>query len=364
MRLSICYSHLSIWESTASDSFSVAARTSHHWKKGVAVTSLKAVNASSGEGICQSLAKFTRFLLGYDKLTKSYPPAPTDDERCQLRPLSQHEIMSDHKIFGTNSVSAHVSSDDEDIIPFKLLFLSDLKSYGISRMTLDWEKNDKDIWNRTLAVLIVKHWRYAKSEGAFSGESVTPSHNTEKICMGVVLRWIRGRANDVRQNRGSREKVLRKETLRKKQVLFKYRTDSLTRLMKAKKLEQKASEIMPHHDCCSDTEWEPEDTQYPSVGLIWRSQQYASILQQIDGLSYKYCASSRGVVNAHKRFDQCRTKATHTNPHAAVCIGLLENCYDPVFLSNLMPEEKAALHMKPVTSLLNILPPLIEDSVV
>lgn len=134
--------------------------------------------------------------------------------------------------------------------------------------------------------------------------------------------------------------------------------------MKAKKLEQKASEIMPHHDCCSDTEWEPEDTQYPSVGLVWRSQQYASILQQIDGLSFKYCASTRGVVNAHKRFDQCRTQATHTNPHAPVCIGLPENCYDPVFLSNLMPEDKAALHMKPVTSLLNILPPHIEDSVV
>jgi hypothetical protein len=67
---------------------------------------------------------------------------------------------------------------------------------------------------------------------------------------------------------------------------------------------------------------------------------------------------------ASRRFDQSRTEATHDNPGAPVCRGLLENCYDPIFLSTLTAEEKASLNIKPVSSLLNTLPSQIEKSLV
>ncbi|EGF97162.1 uncharacterized protein MELLADRAFT_114543 [Melampsora larici-populina 98AG31] len=187
-------------------------------------------------------------------------------------------------------------------------------------MTFDWKAPDKDIWNRTIATFVVKHWRYAYTQGAFNKESITPSHDTVTNCMGIVLRWIRGRTVDIRQCRRSPDKILQKETRRKKRVLFKYRVDSLSRLLKSSKLDNLTSEIMPNVDCCSDTEWDPEETRYPSVGLEWRSEQYTKILHQIDGISFKYCSSTRGPAHACKRFDQCRNEATHTNPQASVCI--------------------------------------------
>ncbi|EGG10969.1 uncharacterized protein MELLADRAFT_92372 [Melampsora larici-populina 98AG31] len=344
-----------------------AARSSHHWKKGAAPTSLKALNASvydtlpkPTEAICHSLATFTRFLVGYNKSTKAYPPGPTVDERCHLRPLTQAEIMSDRQVFLTEPVTVDNGVPEAPLDRFKMFAQNDLRRHGINRLTFDWAKADRDIWNRTMAIFVVKHWQYAKSQGALK-QSVDSAHNTESNCIGIVLRWIRGRTVEIRQERQSDDKYRKKETRRKKRVLFKYRCDSLSRLLLAAKIDQQASDILPHHDCCSETEWEPENTHYPSVGLIWRSPQYTKVLHQIDKLSYKYSSSTQGPLLASQRFDQCRTSATHNDPKAAVCPGLPENCYEPTFLAYLTPEEKTALRIKPVSSWINTLPNQIQN---
>ncbi|EGG11579.1 uncharacterized protein MELLADRAFT_59734 [Melampsora larici-populina 98AG31] len=257
--------------------------------------------------------------------------------------------------------AVEVGVPDENLEMFKALCLADLANHGITRLSFDWELADRSPWNQTVAIFIAKHWQYAYSQGAFDDKAIWSAHNTEKTCIGIILRWLRGRSEDIRQKRRSPEKLRQKEACRKKRMLFKYRADSLSRLLVARNLPQDASVILPHHNCCSDTEWDPEETQYPSVGLVWRSQQYTSLIHQIDGLSFKYSKSTQGARAASQRFDQCRTQATQTNIHAAVCPGLPENCYDPLFISNLTTEERAALNLKPVSNLLITLPTEIED---
>ncbi|EGG10001.1 uncharacterized protein MELLADRAFT_60770 [Melampsora larici-populina 98AG31] len=344
---------------------------SHHWKKGAAVTSLKALNASvsdslpdSTEALCQLLAGFTRHMLGFNELTKAYPPEPTPDELCRLRPLTRDDIMSDRAVFTSNPTHVIVRDSDAKLERFKALFLADLQKHGINQITFDWKSPDRDPWNRTMALFLVKHWQYAKSEGAFPKQSISSDDSTEKVCIGIVHRWMRGTATDIRQGRRSPQKLLRKETGRKKIALFKYRLRSMSALAKAEKLGDEATKLLPHHDCCSDTEWQPENTHHPAVGLIWRSQEFTSVLHQLDELSEKYSSSTKGPLITSRRFDQCRTVATTTNASAPVCRGLPENCYEPVWLSSLTAEEKVSLQIKPVSTLLNTLPVHIKKNLV
>ncbi|EGG10170.1 uncharacterized protein MELLADRAFT_103594 [Melampsora larici-populina 98AG31] len=311
--------------SDADASLVFAAAASHHWKKGSAVKSLKSLNASvraslpeSGEAICQSLAGFARELLGYNKFTKTFPPEPSPDERCQLRPLKQKDIMSDRRVFTLQSPSGDDGQARNKYYRFKYLCIADLEKHGISRITFDWKAPDSDPWNRTMAVFLFKHWQYANTQGAF--KEAVPSENDEDTCIGIILRWMRGRAVDIRQGRRSPEKILRKETCRKKikslLQLFEYRKQSLHRVLLAANLPNSEEELLPSQDCCSETEWEPEKTHCHSIGLVWRSRQYASLLHQIDKASFKYCASQNGLLIASQRFDQCRIEATRTNPNA------------------------------------------------
>lgn len=116
---------------------------------------------------------------------------------------------------------------------------------------------------------------------------------------------------------------------------------------------------MPNSDCCSETDWQPEDTHYDTIGLSWRSSPYTNLLHLLDRFSGRHKASNAGPVLACRRFDQCRTTGNVINDDAPVCCGLPENCYDPVFLSNLTHESKAALRIEPPSNLLNTLPPKI-----
>ncbi|EGG07564.1 uncharacterized protein MELLADRAFT_105519 [Melampsora larici-populina 98AG31] len=120
------------------------------------------------------------FLIGYDQSSKTYPPGPTPDERCQLQSVSQKEIMSNWQIF----LNVPTSIDD--------------------------------------------------------------------IC----------------QNRLSAKKLRQKEMQHKKRTLLKYRAKSLSQLLRASNLPNQASDLLPHHDCCSDTDWQAEETLYPSIGMV------------------------------------------------------------------------------------------------
>lgn len=256
--------------------------------------------------------------------------------------------------------------------------MADLKTYGVSQMTFNWDAKDTRGWNCTVAVLVVKHWRFARDHGAFNNKhSVNPTHNTISNCIGLVLRWLCGRAEDIRLHRLDAEKLRQKEQQRKKKVvslvkyyqylfiqlssnqylkLFGYREETVER-----HLTEEAKQLLPDADCCSDTEWDPEAIEYQSLGVPWRSQQYGTFLHGLDNLSYHYKASVTGPTAASRRFDQCRKKARLDNPKAPVCIGLPRNCYDPLFLSNLVEDELAALKMKPILGLLNSLPAFMDS---
>ncbi|EGG06653.1 uncharacterized protein MELLADRAFT_106620 [Melampsora larici-populina 98AG31] len=332
----------------------IGGMQSHYWKKGAPARSIKALNSSvaavlpkSTEFISISLAKFTRILLSYDKVSKSYPSKPTPEELQNLPTLNQQDIISDERVFSTTVVEAGSTSDKRAI----LYFSADLNNYNIGRATFDWSASDNSQWNRTMAVFVTKHWLHAKKQGWFDHKPLDQSHCTQGNCIGLVLRWIRGRSEEIRTARRSPDKVLLKEQARKKRMLFEYWQQSLSLV-----IEAEASDMMPDPDCCSDTEWEPDQTHYNWIDVIWRSQQYSQILHKLDELSYKVKASVSSPLLARRRFDQCRLEASKVNQKAPVCCGLPENCYEQVFLANLTEEARTALRMKPASNLLNTLP--------
>jgi len=118
--------------------------------------------------------------------------------------------------------------------------------------------------------------------------------------------------------------------------------------------------LIPDADCCSETEWEPEQIKHEKTDLVWRSQPYKSFLHLTDRLSFKYKVQVDGIRLATKRFDQCRIGGSTHNPNAAVCSGLPENCYDPVWYESLDYDTKARLDRQPPSDLLNTLPEKIE----
>ncbi|EGG06004.1 uncharacterized protein MELLADRAFT_63681 [Melampsora larici-populina 98AG31] len=345
-------------------------RTNHIWKRGSPPTSIKSLNASvastlpsQNAAISRSLAAFTRMLLGVDQSNKAYPMTPSPEELQQLANLTQPEIMMDQLVFALNPTSASATLNDKEMIEYKNRFMADLQNHNIHRFTFAWDLPDSHHWNRTMAVFVVKHWRYAREHGAFKNYGINSSHNTEMNCISLVLRWLRGRAEDIRLNRGDTQKLLLRERARKRRThaivlgdsaefdypmiqLFNYRQETIKRHLKVDPML-----IMPDADCCSDTEWYPDQVKFKRVGLKWRSQQYENLIRQIDGLSFNYKATVDTPALAITRFDQCRIPGTSFNPKAAVCCGLPENCYNAVFLSGLTYEHKKSLDIKPVVDL-------------
>lgn len=193
------------------------------WRQGKPATSIKALNASAADAlpssnaaISRSLASFTRILLGYEELNRVYPPKPTSAELKQLPTLTQQEIFLDRRVFASISVDSAAPKKETR---FKDLIRSDLQNWGIPRFTFAWDLADSHSWNRTMSIFVVKHWRHAQQQGEFDSQGINTSCITESICIGLVLRWIRGRAEDIRLGRGDLVSQLRRERQRKRRMV-------------------------------------------------------------------------------------------------------------------------------------------------
>lgn len=166
------------------------------------------------------MATFTRLLLGFAKENPVYPMKPTREELGQLRAPIQATLLSDHQVFQSQTVPTEGTA--EDLAKFRELFLLDLSNHGVLRFTFDWDDLDSSVWNRTMALFIVKHWLYAKSQGAFKRQGINPNYATVPICIGLVLRWMRGRSQEIRIGRRRPEKLLLRERERKKRQVSLY----------------------------------------------------------------------------------------------------------------------------------------------
>ncbi|EGF97542.1 uncharacterized protein MELLADRAFT_114249 [Melampsora larici-populina 98AG31] len=320
-----------------STSFAHKTHQVRNWKHGAVVKSLKANNAlvasslpKSNSQICRPLAKFTRMLLEYNNIHKSYPLEHTCEERLQLQYLTQEATMSDQRIFVLEP--AVLSSLTDNSARQKMVFLADLQQYGMQRATFDWSLKEGCRWNQVMTSFVIKHWIHAKERGDFGNLPINPSHITHTKLEGILMRWIRGKASDIRSGRNAPEKLRVIENNKKKRQLFKYRHDSFER-----HLGQESLKLIPDADCCSETEWEPDQTKHKKVGLVWRTS---------------------------RRFDQCRVDTSDINPKAAVCCGLPQNCYDPVWYDSLDDDKKIKLKSQPPSELLNSLANRIEQIVI
>ncbi|EGG04110.1 uncharacterized protein MELLADRAFT_65136 [Melampsora larici-populina 98AG31] len=296
---------------------------------------------------CRAISTFLRALLEYNTL-KSFPPPPTVDEHTTLIQPTKETIMSDQRVFLPEPET--VVSKEDRWANTKAMILADLQKYGVTRFTFDWTLQEGYEWNRIMTTFTLKHWLHAKQQGMFSKLSINPSHTTEVQLEGIIARWIRGRATEIRSGRNDPKKRRVVENNKKKRALFKYRRDSAKR-----HLDASWTELITDADCCSETEYEPDQIRYEKIGLVWRSEQYSAFLHSIDRLSFKYKAQLHGNRLAAQRFDQCRIPGSKYNHKAAVCCGLPQNCYDPVWFNSLDIDKRAKLKAHPPSELMNTL---------
>ena len=175
-----------------------------NWKHGAPVKSLKANNALVADSLpkatspaCRALSSFIRNLLHYNPVNKSYPLPPTAEEHAQLCHVSQQVIMDDQQIFSPYHALQPSPTPTQLSSWLERLFLADLRQYGVTQFTLDWQLTEGSNWNRMMTILLVKHWIHSKKHGAFSNLPINPAHTTEIKLAGMIIRWIRGRSVDI-----------------------------------------------------------------------------------------------------------------------------------------------------------------------
>lgn len=194
-----------------------------NWKRGSPVKSLKANNAlvagslpTANAASCRAISTFLRTLLEYNTL-KNYPPPPTEDEHTTLIQPTKETIMSDCRVFVPEPETA-VSKEDR-WANTKAMLLADLRKYGVTRFTFDWTLQEGYEWNRIMTTFTLKHWLHAKRQGMFSKLSINPSHTTEAQLEGMIARWIRGRASEIRSGRNDPQKCRVVENNKKKRAV-------------------------------------------------------------------------------------------------------------------------------------------------
>jgi hypothetical protein len=127
--------------------------------------------------------------------------------------MDDQQIFSPHHTLEPTPTPTQLPSRSEQ------LFLADLRQYGVTRFTFDWQLTEGCHWNHMMTILLVKHWIHSKNQGAFSNLPINPAHTTEIKLTGMIIRWIRGRAVDIQWGRNNPEKLLAIEKQkRKKQV--------------------------------------------------------------------------------------------------------------------------------------------------
>ena len=201
-------------------------RRLQNWKHGAPVKSLKANNALVADSLpkatspaCRALSSFIRNLLHYNPVDKSYPLPPTAEEHAQLCHVSQQVIMDDQQIFSPYHALQPSPTPTQLSSWLERLFLADLQQYGVTRFTFDWQLTEGSNWNRMMTILLVKHWIHSKKHGAFSNLPINPAHTTEIKLAGMIIRWIRGRAVDIRSGRNNPEKLRAIEKHKKKKTV-------------------------------------------------------------------------------------------------------------------------------------------------
>ena len=68
----------------------------------------------------------------------------------------------------------------------------DLKTFSISGPTFEWNKKQNSQWDNTIIAVILKHWCFAKSQGAFSKQALNPQFSEYKILLAVLEHWLHG----------------------------------------------------------------------------------------------------------------------------------------------------------------------------
>ncbi|EGG09638.1 uncharacterized protein MELLADRAFT_61026 [Melampsora larici-populina 98AG31] len=336
-----------------------------YFEEGGGVRSLKAQNRElalwlpqRNSGSYQAITDYMKFMLGKFGTRAVYPTSPEPSEIHLLPDLDSGTIPADSSVFGLHLEPPSPSHQTINLLPrqdaswitYRRIFLQDLTRFGIPRATLAWESPVTFPWNKMMLAFLVKHWRWAMSQGAFSRYSVDSTYSTDAICQAAMERWFRGRVSKEGKYRSRKMKNQRRATI------FCYRQDALEEFceLEDRDLLSTALSFLPSASCCSDTE-DDGPGKPRAVGMVWRSQEYSELLHLLDSLSFNQQKALHGARWGPRRLDMRRGSPIKTSSRGKVPRNLPSNCYCPVWKEAFGESHKQLLTQKAASPALPLL---------
>lgn len=336
-----------------------------HFSEGAGVRSLKAQNREVAKwlpqrnsGSYQAITDYTKFMIGRFGSRAPYPTSPDPSELHSLPNVNSETIMADLSVFGVDLPPPTPSHQTITLLPrqdtcwitYRRFFIQDLARFGMPRATLAWESPLNSPWNEMMLAFLVKHWKWAMTQGAFNRYSVDHKYSTDAICRAVIERWFRGRMSQDETYRRRKMKNQRRATI------FRYRQEALEEFVELedKDLLSTALKLLPRASCCSDTE-DDGPGKPRAVGMVWRSQEYSDLLHLLDTLSFNQQKAKHGARWGARRLDMRRSPAIQISTKGQAPRNLPSNCYCPVWKEAFGESQKQLLTQNPASAVLPLL---------
>jgi hypothetical protein len=159
---------------------------------------LAKVLPSSNSPFSQSVYDFTKMLLKKVNPNAPWPDSPTCDQVLSFLSITNWQpLINSSDIF---ACFAHLSQPSElfgkkKSIPsyYQNIFLEDLNIVHIPHCSFNWKEKSNSPWNKAFFEMILKHWMYTKSQGAFSAYPIDLSNKDPSKLSGVLIQWFNGR---------------------------------------------------------------------------------------------------------------------------------------------------------------------------
>lgn len=163
-------------------------------------TSVKAINRSVAqylpqhyEPVCQSLFQFVKLLLNPEEEGPPYPAPPNEDQISIIASIGLDGTQGPEIIDDDQLDASDVLGKTKKIPRRFLEFVNrEIQGLGIQQISFQWDQKVETQWDTLVINVIVKHWLFARSKGAFQDYALNPEFCTKEILFGILSRWLRG----------------------------------------------------------------------------------------------------------------------------------------------------------------------------
>ncbi|MBW0546461.1 hypothetical protein O181_086176, partial [Austropuccinia psidii MF-1] len=99
---------------------------------------------------------------------------------------------------------------------YKTMFLEDLFKSGFPMSIFAWNQCWESEWNQIFAKNALKHWNYLHQQGELKIFLINPKDNTHNNKSLILMRWFRGKQEDLKNDKLVPEALSKKASQKQK----------------------------------------------------------------------------------------------------------------------------------------------------